>query len=233
MALTKFCSMACRSAASRITLLCMQCGKSIIRRRSTRRARRIFCSIACARKFNRGINNRLWRNSRQNGYRGTDWPSVSAAVRIRDKFTCQVTGQKQGSKAFPVDHIIPFCLCRSNQMLNLLTVSESVHSSKTPLEQKLIEGDRLGFESGLREIGYPMDKVTAALDWWMKEPQLQFTFRPSRKRTHCKRGHELTTDNLLEYEFNGRLQRQCKLCVDMRRHPRKYIDIPGALHPTI
>ncbi len=39
-------------------------------------------------------------------------------------------------------------------------------------EPKLLRGDRLGFLQELTEQGWPMDAVSAALEFWGKSPQI-------------------------------------------------------------
>lgn len=71
-----------------------------------------------------------------------------------------------------VDHIVPERLAmltgkNPHEPINLWCLAECCHNRiKTPADKLLCEGDRVGFLSVLRENGFPMERVEAALAFY-------------------------------------------------------------------
>jgi hypothetical protein len=45
-----------------------------------------------------------------------------------------------------------------------------------------------------------------------KRPRKPRVEGPRKLKTHCKRGHEMSGDNLRIYDYDGLMKRQCKAC---------------------
>lgn len=68
---------------------------------------------------------------------GDDWPSISAAVRKRDNYTCRahVIGLPTCQNRYPppfhhllhVHHIVEYAKCRQHDMRNLITLCRDCH----------------------------------------------------------------------------------------------------------
>lgn len=72
----------------------------------------------------------------------------------------------------PIDHIVPelflFMLGIPNPhaRVNLICICDADHGRKKTIEDRLFRGDKLGFLAGLRELGWPMERVDAALKFY-------------------------------------------------------------------
>lgn len=68
-----------------------------------------------------------------------------------------------------VDHLVCERLVRSlklgrpHALINLLAVSKSAHSKKTAIEKHLEASDLLRFRQEIKALGWPMERVDAAL----------------------------------------------------------------------
>jgi len=71
-----------------------------------------------------------------------------------------------------VDHIIPELFLFQHGLLNvhalenLIAIHARCHGRKKTVEDLLFRGDKLGFLSGLRCLGWPMERVEAALKFY-------------------------------------------------------------------
>lgn len=218
----RFCSRRCHSASRYVLRPCRYCRQSFSQRRSERPKR--YCSASCRKLGTTGQCNPLWRGNRRH-WRGVDWPQASQEARSRDVNTCQVCGRVHDPKEeLPsVDHIIPFRMGGTNALVNLLTVCRApCHTRKTALEIKLLRGDRIGFDQGLRQQGWPMDKVQAAFTLWGQNPQMPILFRSVGRLLpkFCKHGHPWTEENTRIYTLpSGKRMRMCVTC--SRRRARE------------
>lgn len=177
----RFCNMTCRVSYIRKTgtKTCKGCGKEYYRPLKCRN--HSFCSKECSKKYFRGSRSPLWRDGGRTSDRGSDWPETSEAARRRDKYTCQVCGKAQTRPKLSVDHIVPFRLTNANEPINLISLCPyPCHSRKTNAESKLLKGDVLGFKQRLNVLGWPMERVEAALGHWQHpEKQVQLGKIPS------------------------------------------------------
>ncbi|MHB8413285.1 MAG: hypothetical protein ACYDDI_15255 [Candidatus Acidiferrales bacterium] len=68
-----------------------------------------------------------------------------------------------------IDHIIPelllfhFGITNPHARENLICICDPDHGRKKTVEDRLFRGDKLGFLSGLRQLGWPMERVENAL----------------------------------------------------------------------
>ncbi|MHB8539451.1 MAG: HNH endonuclease signature motif containing protein [Candidatus Acidiferrales bacterium] len=68
-----------------------------------------------------------------------------------------------------IDHIIPelflfqHSIPDAHDPANLICVCKPCHGRKKTVEDKIFRGDRMGFLSGLRQLGWPMKRVENAL----------------------------------------------------------------------
>lgn len=173
----RFCSHKCWAKDHYISKRCRFC-REFFRQRKGDRERK-FCSLPCRTKAKRGPLSPLFRGATASSFRGTDWPEKRDEARRRDEDVCQVCGADHSTGERPtVDHIVPFRIGGSNEAVNLLTVCRApCHAAKTAAEIKLINGDRLGFDQRLRHLGWPMEKVNAAVEHWNRTPQMPILFR--------------------------------------------------------
>lgn len=100
----------------------------------------------------RGANSPHYRGV-QDPNRGRGWAKLARTIRERDNHTCQRCGavHQGGTKAFAVDHIVPWRAfedkAAANDPTNLTTVCARCHAIKTHImEKKWLSGDRLGME---------------------------------------------------------------------------------------
>lgn len=72
----------------------------------------------------------------------------------------------------PIDHIVPELFLFQHNIpdphnpANLICVCKGCHGRKKTVEDRIFRGDRLGFLSGLRELGWPMERVEAVLKFY-------------------------------------------------------------------
>jgi HNH endonuclease len=161
-----------RRRAAMIVYECKTCGakREVFRRyyiglRKNRTPR--FCSLECWYVWHRkhprkGSQSPSWRGG-EIKFRGEGWHQQAELIRMRDCRLCRICGKAQGRNRFPVDHIVPFRMCKENNPLNLLTVCGSCHARKMGLENCLLRGDIMRFWSGLNAAGWPMQVVADAL----------------------------------------------------------------------
>lgn len=155
----------------RRTFICRQCGKSFWKPISA--GHRQYCSIHCA-----GIGAR--RLGVTPDWRGSDWKKQKAQARKRDDDACQYLNcgvRSRRGKAVHVDHIIPYRLHHSNDLVNLMCLCANHHSAKTGVEYHLFKGNRVAFESRMNQLGCPMDRLAEAMVWWGTKPQLPLSLR--------------------------------------------------------
>jgi 5-methylcytosine-specific restriction endonuclease McrA len=197
--LHKYCSLKCSRAARPLKMTafkCAGCGKAFERMtcqalRRDSKVKERFCSRECA-SSRRGPKHPMWRG-RNYHYRGIDWPEKAAQARERDLHTCQVCGKiEKKDELLSVDHIVPFRMCLSNDLVNLISVCRApCHARKTMYaEPCILKGDKLRFLQRLNEMGWPIAQVNAALDFWGRQPQMALQFRPLRDPLRCFKGHE-------------------------------------------
>lgn len=163
-----------------IRLICPNCKNFFHRPKSKamqKRKKRTkqFCSVRCCVAFRRGRHSPNWRGGRSapNDYRirQVRWQRIRNAVRARDKSTCGICGAERVKPGpqFHVDHIIPHIFAEqlapdhADDQENLLLLCPSDHAKKLSAEASLLIGDWIKWEVRLREIGYPMARVHAAL----------------------------------------------------------------------
>ena len=166
--------------AARLNTPCLHCGGPCRQFRSKYRSRTAkFCSRRCTVLHRRGVNHPAWRGPKLND-RGANWQDRAKEAIERDGNICQICKSEHvprptkagwSWKRPPVDHVVPYRLAREtskdpNALLNLLTACISCHGKKTPLERLLLKGDVVGFLGGLRILGWPMDRVQIALDFY-------------------------------------------------------------------
>lgn len=213
-----FCSTLCRDNSRWVFKKCPMCSQSFRTRKSSAKK---FCSRPCVKRASLGQNNPLWRGGQNRHGRGITWPAQSKAARARDKNICRICGKIHIHKIDPkpdVDHVVPYRYGGTNDLVNLVSTCKSCHMKKTAIEIKFARGDRLGYESALRELGWPMDVVEEALHFWGQNPQMPILFRGigKRQRTHCKRGHLWIDANIKICKLSsGKTMRYCLLC---RKH---------------
>jgi HNH endonuclease len=103
------------------------------------------------------------------------WTEIPTYMRKRvSKVKCQVCGDTYGTMRSGVpgftmlrqnlDHLIPRRWLEArginpHQTNNLLSVCGSCHGQKKTIEDRLFQGDAIGWLLGLRQIGYPVDQV--------------------------------------------------------------------------
>ena len=220
----RFCSRRCanKAAYKQVQVRCGNCRKLFTRcRAAVARVKNTFCTRECSAEFSRGPQAATWRGGNHH-YRGTDWPGKQAAARKRDGNVCQVCGKpKAVSEELSVDHIIPYRLVLCNELWNLLSVCRApCHAEKTAIEVLFLRGDVLGFLQGLRERGWPMDKVENAISLFNAKPQIPLignlqTVRARRPLAPaCGRGHLFSTDNV-------RFVRGSRVCLTCERARRR------------
>lgn len=195
----KFCSWKCYRTTTRavsVLLKCSGCGcvfqraRSQAQRRDNKPGKLDFCSVECMAR-RRGPKHPSWRGHRRH-FRGTDWREQAEKARNRDLHTCQVCGKTESKdELLSVDHVVPFRMWPENALVNLLSVCRApCHASKTmQAEPRLLRGDKLGFLQKLRELGWPMELVTAALEEWGRVPQLPFPFLPKHRSREVRWGN--------------------------------------------
>lgn len=85
----------------------------------------------------RGEKHWNWKGGRTFGKYTTDWTkSLRISIRERDKYTCQICGEKQGDKAFSVHHID---YSKKNCCLeNLITLCKKCHQKTNFNREKWI-----------------------------------------------------------------------------------------------
>lgn len=73
-------------------------------------------------------------------YQSSQWRKLSARVRVRDLYTCQVCGKVQGvNESYVVDHIVKRRIDEAKAMdsSNLWLLCRQCHNKKSALEDKL------------------------------------------------------------------------------------------------
>jgi hypothetical protein len=163
-----------RAAAKQIAAVCQNpaCGKHFeklrreyIKAKSFRQPK--YCSHECAYAMRRGGESPKFRGGAIT-YRGAGWTQTAHEIRSRDGNLCGICQKLPvGKTKHHVDHIIPFRLMKQwglepNAHVNLLTLCINHHTKKTPLEDKLLRGDVLGFARGLVAMLYPIQAAQEA-----------------------------------------------------------------------
>jgi|SRR5579859_7514882 len=162
----RFCSAACLKRAQKgwQPSVCRNCDDYLpgepVRSRNTVHEL-VFCSSDCLAVYRLRVNGIFPPDSA--GAR-TDWRHSSNRVKVRDGDACQVCGVPRSQTILQVDHIVPYRLCKRDDTQNLLTLCTRCHGFKTHrIEPRLFLG-RIGyFLIGLRQGGWPMGKVKAAM----------------------------------------------------------------------
>ena len=125
--------------------------------------RPLFCSVACKRL----LALRIWRIEEYTWKQlRTNWSRVKDEVKSRDSYVCQACGKTSAQSKLFVDHIVPFILSQSNDLVNLISLCHSCHSLKTEIENKLLCGGITHFFRSLKRAGWPMSRVRAALRFY-------------------------------------------------------------------
>lgn len=87
------------------------------------------------------------------------FPAPPAHSRLRGKVNC-----------LAVDHCLPVRLIRRfgnpHHPINLGSTCRRCHGLKKSVEDRLFEGDFLGFILGLKGLGWDLSKVKAAFDFY-------------------------------------------------------------------
>lgn len=109
-----------------------------------------YCSQKCFSINNRGSNNCNFVGSGKY-YRGLDWKEVRTKVRMRDKYMCFKCGMSNEECLLDfncqlhVHHIIPYRLCKSNNIDNLVSLCPKCHKEE---EQKILLEELGGVSDG-------------------------------------------------------------------------------------
>lgn len=95
------------------------------------------------------------------------WGKIRPIV-VNQEDGCGVCGTDLHLKRRIVDHIVPERVLRRLRLfphlrINLMVVCRKCHSRKTPVDPRLGRGDRVGWLAELRERGWPLDRLLAAL----------------------------------------------------------------------
>lgn len=107
--------------------------------------------------------------------RGKEWKAARAECILAQSNPNVILrcGVCQGPLPRPqVDHIVPeqflfqFGVPNVHEQVNLLAIHARCHGKKKTVEDLLFRGDKLGFLSGLRRLGWPMERVEAALRFY-------------------------------------------------------------------
>ncbi len=100
-----------------------------------------------------------------------DWKARAERVRCRDGYRCRNCGktQQENGRRLSVDHILPRRWfadhVKADDPANLVSRCASCHGKKTAgAERKLLQGDVIGFQQHLKELGYPVT-VTGGPGW--------------------------------------------------------------------
>ena len=101
---------------------CEQCGQAFTPHHNQQVGR--FCSSACKNAFQVGENNPNFKGAPAIKY-GWDWTQLRAQVLERDGYTCQACFKDYGK--MHVHHIIPYSVCRSHEIENLVTLCAPCH----------------------------------------------------------------------------------------------------------
>lgn len=128
---SKRCNDRWRATARVAPFTCTGCGADVLVP-PNKRARRHFCSRACARatnnrRYERGPGNPRWRGGRALSY-GPDWRRIKQLVRERDRVCrhCGKTPQENG-RALDVHHLDPFRFSGNNDPDTLVALCRSCH----------------------------------------------------------------------------------------------------------
>jgi 5-methylcytosine-specific restriction endonuclease McrA len=112
--------------------------------------------------------------------RGKDWRKARAAAETDfceiprcGKFLHDQLGDGTVARRHPaIDHIVPelllfkFGITNPHEAVNLICLCRECHGRKKTVEDRLFRGDKLGFLAGLRALGWPMERVEAALKFY-------------------------------------------------------------------
>lgn len=125
--------------------------------------RPLFCSVACERV----LVLRVWRIEQYALKQlRTNWGRTKDEVKSRDHYVCQVCGKTNAQSNLFVDHIVPFLLSQSNDLVNLILLCHSCHSLKTEIETDLLRGKITRFCRRLKSAGWPVRRVRVALKFY-------------------------------------------------------------------
>lgn len=143
----KFCSQKCRKSSQetkdKIRLVntgrpyrpyssqgvcCKNCGKTFrVWNAKIKNGKGKYCSTKCFNKYNSGENHIFWKGGLSHNIYPVDWTnSLRISIRERDKYTCQLCGEKQGDIAHAVHHI-DYDKKNCNPS-NLITLCKSCHA---------------------------------------------------------------------------------------------------------
>jgi 5-methylcytosine-specific restriction endonuclease McrA len=93
----------------------------------------------CSRKCD-GLSRRNLHGGKGPNY-GYDWKENRGLALERDKYTCQVCFKKTNVN---VHHIVPYRICKSNNILNLVTLCASCHRKSEMSTEKVIKISGVG-----------------------------------------------------------------------------------------
>jgi hypothetical protein len=146
----KFCSVKCKSDASRTTRECKHCSAqfSVLRSALKSNASGNFCSRPCYERY-------LCNGERVTG-RGSQWSKIRAEVIAGFPF-CAVCGT---TKSLQVHHIIPFRLTRDNSKANLVPLCTKHHRW---VETMFVDTERFGVDAVTQEIWRGMIRSKQAI----------------------------------------------------------------------
>lgn len=111
-----------RSSRAPQPITCSNCGTTVLRKpKDQHRARRLFCSRACADAGQKRRDSDMLRY-------GAGWKNRRAEIRRRDK-TCRACGKtpKENGGALHVHHLVPFRYGGTNQPENLVALCDPCH----------------------------------------------------------------------------------------------------------
>jgi 5-methylcytosine-specific restriction endonuclease McrA len=164
----------------------------------------VFCSRSCMAVFELRERYAPRFNRRVVPVSRRGWEVIAKRIRHKDGYRCQACGKVisfreaclSGRANLSVDHIIPLALVNEHHDVNLITVCEPCHRSKTGFagfgfEQKLRKGDIPGFLKSCRQFGWPVERVRVALrhyglpahpcEWRRVKPMFPGTARDKAK----------------------------------------------------
>lgn len=146
----KFCSVKCRSEASRVARECKHCGGSfsVLMSALKSNASGNFCSRPCYERY-------LCRGERTTG-RGSQWGKARKEVLASFPF-CAVCGT---TRNLQVHHIIPFRLTFDNSKANLVPLCTTHHRW---VETMFVETERFGVDAVTQEIWRGMIRSKQAI----------------------------------------------------------------------
>ena len=216
---SKFCSRQCirRTRPAMLQTTCTQCGATFKRTSAAiKRVKRTFCGKECQHAFFVGENSPMFRGDKDPN-RGAAWNKIAAQIRRRDCYACRRCGLCEYGQLdkLSVDHVRPWRSFEDKDLANhpdnLVSLCRRCHSYKTTtVERAWLLGDRIAWLQWVRSLSLE----SAAFGWISGAVEVPVTVPPMpsngfRERTHCKRGHEFTLENIFIRKSGARCCRTC------------------------